>query len=253
MISFKQFILEAKRKPKEPDWPDADHSSGYATLRDMQNHLSEKHHDLQLFVPKHRDPKLELQRKRDRRDWEVRKEIEAEESKKLKEDRTDHPPILSAFRESPVKGNNKPSGAFWTSSARKKSNGEYTSEWYEHVKVNFREWQTDYGYLFAVKPGAMVLNTGYLEQYYDWAETHGRAEENKEYFKSYGRSTAMRGNFPWKELAKHFDGVHHSGYSRHDSDDFTYGWDVESTAWLNTSVLEYKGAVRLWHGFDDED
>jgi hypothetical protein len=251
MITFKTF-LEAKKKVREPDWPDADWSSGYAQLRDMQNYLSEKNFNLQLFVPKHRDPALQLQRLRDRRYILTKREQEAEEAK-LKEDHTDRPPVLSAFRESPVKGDNKPSGAFWTSAAYQKKNGEWTSDWYEYVKTTFREWQTDYGYLFMPKSAAMVIDSHQLDQYYQWAEGHGRTEPNADYFKNQYGATQMRGNFPWKELAKHFDGVHHHGWSTRDSDDFTYGWDVESTAWFNTTVLEYKGAVRLWHGWDDDE
>jgi hypothetical protein len=154
-----------------------------------------------------------------------------------------------------VKGDNKPSMAFWTSTARKRSNGEYSSEWYELVKQQFREWQTDYGYLFEVKPDAMILQSRNLERYYNWAERAKRLEKQPhEYYDKQYVSMRMCGNFPWKELSKHFDGVHHDGHSSHDSDDFTYGWDVESTAWFNTSVLKYKGAVRLWNdGYGDDD
>ena len=250
-FTFKQWLIHEairSRKPKknpEDDWV-GDYASGYGDLRSMQSALTEDNMRLQLFVPKRRDPKLELSRVRDRRYREAKREVEAE----LKEER---PPILTAFNESPVKGDNKPSGAFWTSTANKKSNGEWSSDWYEYVRNTFREWQTDYGYLFAVKPNSMVINTGYLEQYYEWAERAKRLEKNAEYYdREYG-STRMRGNFPWKELSKHFDGVHHNGYSSHGGDDFTYGWDIESTAWFNTSVLEYKGAVRLWHGYDEDE
>lgn len=250
MQTFKEFLFEAKKKPKEPDWPDADYKSGYSKLRDMQNYLSEKDHQLQLFVPKHRDPRVAIEREREKR----YRDSKNEHPDVVEEGREERPPVLTGFRESPVKGDNKPSGAFWTSSAHKKGN-EYTSRWYEFVKTNFSEWQTDYGYLFAVKPSAMVIDSHQLEQYYEWAESHERTEANHEYYLKYHRydSGRMRGNFPWKELAKHFDGVHHHGWSSRDSDDFTYGWDVESTAWFNTSVLEYRGAVRLWHGMDEDD
>lgn len=258
MLTFKQFITEAPRKKKpnpEDDWI-VDYTSGYADLRSMQQYSMERELDLQLFVPKHRDPKLMQRQAQEYRYRVTKHEQEAEEAaaaEKLKEDRTDRPPILTAFNESPVKGSNKPSGAFWTSTAERKSNGEYSSEWYEYVKTTFRTWQTDYGYLFAVKPNAMILRSSDLDHYYNWAERAKRLEKNNEYVeRSYG-STRMRGNYPWKELSKHFDGVHHNGFSYRDSDDFTYGWDVESCAWFNTSVLEYKGAVRLWNGTYDED
>ena len=247
MFSFKEFLLEAKKKPKEPDWPDAGRE--FSSLRDMQGYLREKEHRIQLFVPKRRDPKIAIEREREARYRAAKKE----HPDVVKEGREERPPVLTSFRESPVKGDNKPTGAFWTSSATKKGNDEYTSEWYEYVKQTFRSWQTDYGYLFAVKPSAMVIDSHDLDRYYEWADSYGRTEENPEYYKNEYGNRKMRGNFPWKELAKHFDGVHHHGWSSRDSDDFTYGWDVESTAWLNTSVLEYKGAVKLWHGHDEDD
>jgi hypothetical protein len=246
--SFKDWLMaEAKRKPKEPDWPDADYSSGYDSLRQMQASLSHRNLGLQLFVPKRRDPAKELELARNARYWAVRKEIDDEEKAKLKEEK---PPVLSAFRESPVAGDNKPSGAFWTSTAIEEANGTYSSDWYQYVRDNFKTWQTDYGYLFAVKSSALIIPTSYLEDYYNWAERVGRTKEQREFYKNSYGSDRMRSNFPWDQLSRHFDGVHHFG---HRSDEFTYGWDVESTAWFNTSVLEYKGAVRLWNGYHEDD
>ena len=242
-LTFKQWLIgEAKKKPVEPSWVDADYSSGYGQLRDMQNYLRVKNLGLQLFVPKRRDPAEEDLLKRQRRFYQASREVEAElKSQKLKEEK---PPVLSSFRESPVTGDNKPAEAFWTSTAIKRADGKYTSDWYEFVKSNFKTWQTGYGYLFEVKSSAMILSTDYLEQYYEWADSRGRTKELLDYYKNERGEFRMRNNFPWDQLARHFDGVHHAG-SR--SDGFTYGWDVESTAWFNTSVLVYKGAVRL-HG-----
>lgn len=246
-FTFKQWLLqEAKKKVKEPDWPDADYSSGYSQLRDMQKSLTKDNLGLQLFVPKRRDPKKMEELKRNRRWWDAVKDVENEEKAKLKEEVA---PILTGFTESPP-GDNKPNGSFWTSTAIKRGVG-YTSRWYEYVQNTFPSWQTDYGYLFEVKSNAMVFESDYLDQFYEWAESYGKlTKQNSEYFKNSRGSDRMRGNYPWDTMARYFDGVHHSGYSM--GDEFTYGWDVESTAWFNTNVLTYKGAVRLHHIHEEE-
>src|SRR3990167_6409470 len=106
-FTFKQWLVqEAKRKPKhnpEDDWV-GDYASGYGDLRSIQAHLTENNLRLQMFVPKHRDPNVQLAWERDRRYRAAKREVEAEEEAKLKEDRSDRPPILTAFNESPVKG-----------------------------------------------------------------------------------------------------------------------------------------------------
>ncbi len=178
MYSFKSFLelQEAKRKPKEPDWPDADYSSGYSQLRDKQAYLTRKDLGLQLFVPKRRDPKKAEEFARNRRYWDAVKDIEDENKAKLKEER---PPILTGFSESPP-GDNKPHNSFWTSTAIKRGVG-YTSRWYEYVQNTFPQWQTDYGYLFEVKSNALVFESHHLEQFYEWAETYGRmTKQNSE-------------------------------------------------------------------------
>lgn len=253
MISFKDFLYEAPRKPKvppEPSWVD-DHEAGLGALRDMQQYNTKKpdRFRLQLFVPKRRDPKILDQRKHDMWWRETGREVEAElKAKDLKEETT---PILTSFTESPVQGDNKPSRAFWTSSAIKRKGG-YTSEWYELVKNRFPEWQTDYGFLFEVKSQALVFESEYLDHFYDWSERTGRnTKEVSDWAKNYYGDTRMRTNYPWDTLAKHFDGVTHP-YDRR-SDEFTYGWDVESTAWFNTKMLTYKGAVKLDNYGDIED
>jgi hypothetical protein len=246
MITFKEFLSEAK-KQKEPDWPDADYNSGYSRLRDMQAHLTDKPSKfrLQLFVPKHRDPELMAKYKRDREWNQLKREFPDE----IKEASI---PILTSYREAPP-GDNKPAGAFWTSSAITKPNGEYTSKWYEYVKTTFRDWQTDYGYLFEIDHSASVYDSSHLEQFYDWAESLGRlSSELLSDYAAKNRDFAVRSQFPWDVMARHFDGVHHT-YGYGGSSDLTYGWDVESTAWFNTGVLKYKGAVKLWHGNEDEE
>ena len=65
---------------------------------------------------------------------------------------------------------------------------------------------------------------------------------------------ALMKDFPWQDIRKHWDGVnHHHSFDRYG---FTYGWDVESTAWFNTDVLTYVGEVDILpqdSRRDDED
>jgi hypothetical protein len=247
-MRFRAFLDEARKKKEPEDTWHKDYESGYSRLRDMQEVLVEKNLGLQLFVPKHRDPEKEKRRASEYRYNLTKREMDAE-AEKLKEDA---PPILSAYRESPP-GSNKPSHGFWTSSAKKKSDGTYTSAWYEFVKNTFKEWQTDYGYLFEIKANTKIFDISYAEQYYQWAMDKGRMTKpaiDSSYIRPYSQED-MRYRFPWDSLSHHFDAAHCYPYR---GEDFTYGWDVESTVWFNTSMLTYKGAVKLFqYGDDDED
>lgn len=250
MLTFKQFLREAPRKKKvDDDWI-RDYPSGYGSVRDMQEYMSWNPHksgrELQLFVPKRRDPDEEKRRASERRYYQTRREQEAEEAK-LKEETI---PVLTSFKEQPP-GNNKPGNAFWTSTALKTAHG-YTSDWYRFVEQRFPEWQTDYGYLFEIKPGARIFDLSFHDRFYEWAMQHDKmsvAPTSSEWIRPFSDSD-MRYRFPWDTLAHHFDGVHTFG---NDERGLSYGWDVESTAWFDTSVLTYKGAVRLAHHSMDED
>jgi hypothetical protein len=240
-MRFIDFLSE-KKKVVEPSWAE-DYASGYARLKTIQQHDCEKNMYLQLFVPKHRDPKLMKRRQDDARWREVKREIPDE----IREDSV---PILTGFMEQPP-GSNKPDNAFWTSTAIALKFGRYTSDWYKFVQRVFPEWQTDYGFLFEVDHAAMVLDSSYLEQFYEWVEfTNKFTKEVPNWADKYG-SGRMRSNYPWDVMAHHFDGVRHHGRSY--ADDFTYGWDVESTAWFNTKYLKYKGAVKLSTYEDDDE
>ncbi len=249
-MKLSQLITEAPRKKVvEPSWAD-DKESGYAELRDIQKSLSWRpfrgDFQPQLFVPKKRHPDDVRANEVRARLRQVAKELEAEKAK-LKEEA---PPILTAFNEAPP-GYNKPQEGFWTSSAIN-NGGTWTSDWFNFVKINFPRWQTDYGYLFQVNNNARVFDLSYADRYFEWAFKTGQVKvPDDEYYIRHGWPTeaAMRIKFPWDLLARHFDGAHHSGYN---SDDFTQGWDVESTVWFNTGVLKYRGAVKLTQSEDEE-
>jgi hypothetical protein len=162
-------------------------------------------------------------------------------------------PILQPGKASSPPGNNKPYGAsLWTSSAIKGADGAYTSDWAKWTKANQPDWFNKTGYLYKVKPGALILE---LNSEYD-AERIYRAFENIGTAKPIDHSarySKLSLNFPWDQIAKHFDGVWHGGYRYRDGGDFMYGWDVESTAWFDTSFLTLVGQVPVVGYKDDED
>lgn len=245
--SFKEYLEEAKKKvPKEPDLPDRwEDKSGLATLRDMQrvhNWHRYDHDNLQLFVPKRRDPKVALR---------VSALARAREFKKTNESilSEEAPPLLHDYHDSPP-GDNKPASGFWTSTARKKANGTYTSAWYEFVKDRFPEWQTDYGYLFEITSSPLVfdLDERSASDFAEWADMYGKSTTKKREDHEVSRRLDKLIRFPWDIMRHHFDAAHCNAYNRHD--EFTYGWDVESTVWFKTRFLKYRGAVKLWYEED---
>lgn len=231
MKSFKAFLKEAKLKQKEPSW--ADESKEYSDIRALQDRFSwsmPERSKLQLFVPKRRGPEYHR----------YSAAFRAHEFKKMNEEA---PPVLFDHPESPP-GDNKPASGFWTSTARKMPDGSYTSDWYRFVQDRFPHWQTDYGYLFEIVNSPLVYDIDYAEHFWWWAQQNGKTKVERE--SPFGSESTMRFHFPWNELAKHFDGAHSSHPGR-SMDEFTIGWDVESTVWFKTRFLKYKGAVKLYH------
>lgn len=162
-------------------------------------------------------------------------------------------PILAPVKPVTKSGNNKPNANLWTSTAIKTANG-WTSDWAKWIYDNQKDWLSKTGYLYKVKPGALVLslNSTYdAEQVYNVFSDLGRLKELPEYLKGsrVDYKDLMRYNFPWDEISKHFDAVWHSGsgYDR----DFMYGWDVESTAWFNTDFLQLVDEVPVV-GYQDD-
>jgi hypothetical protein len=245
-MRFSEFLNE-KKKVKEPDSLD-DYQSEFVRLRDIQKVFSKslpEHYRLQMFVPKRRDPKVVARQQFERRWRETTKELK--DSGDLKEEA---PPVLSQLTDSPP-GDNKPRMGFWTSTAIEKKDGTYTSDWYEFVKRTFPTWQTDYGYLFEVQSSPLIFDLNYADRYYEWALDNNRLSmPERSYFRPYSLDDS-RSRFPWDQLSRHFDAAFHA--HSWDRDSFTQGWDVESTVWFKTDNLKYKGAVKLWHGFDGDD
>lgn len=172
----------------------------------------------------------------------------------------------------PKPGGNKPQHGFWTSTAKKLQNNTYTSAWNEWLDNQaMNKWWSSTGYLYRVGSGALVLPINStkdaehiadvffaLHRTVDW-RTSGDTVDNL-VTDLIGSGYKLRTQFPWHAIAQHFDGVHHSGKRSSFTDfgfSFTYGWDVESTVWLNTDRLDYMSPVRVKplddYSYDEED
>jgi len=65
----------------------------------------------------------------------------------------------------------------------------------------------------------------------------------------------IKKDFPWHEIQKHFDCIHHYHFrDSYFSMPFTYGYDAESSCWFSPNQLELLGQVKVYQGDkDDED
>lgn len=155
-------------------------------------------------------------------------------------------PILKPGKATSPPGRNKPQADLWTSTATKIGD-KWTSAWAEWTHENMPDWYSDYGFLYRVKPGALILplnNDRDARRIFKTFETLGRVNRpeglDKLGYRQFGADMAMYTSFPWDHVVKHFDATTHQG---HGSGTFVYGWDVESTAWFDTGFLQLIGKV----------
>jgi hypothetical protein len=271
-MKIREVITELKKKPREPQVGDTtphDYNPGWERLNYFKQEglkLGQNIRAPQLFIPR---PHPGAKTNRDRRMDNLANKWAWDEKDptKLKpqyarlqgddpdEEVTEAAPILFPGKSPTPAGNNKPYQTFWTSSAKKLSDGSWTSEWANYIANNGnKDWRSPKGYLYKIKPGAVILS---IDSDHD-------AEDVKQIFNDLAGITpkydtenpynnSISKNFPWDQVAKHFDAVHHFDHYRHGSE-FVYGWDCESTAWFNTDMLQLIGEVDVgYYGFDDED
>lgn len=207
----------------------------YDDLRTMQGYAVGQfpHGHLQLFVPRPAIHKRERQ-------LEVPEALNA--------------PVMVG-RGKMEKGYSKPIGtSLWTSTL--KVSGEkggvkyYTSDWFEYAIHINQNWTSLEGHVYKINPQARILT---LDDDHDAATVYklyrrlGAAIPDEHGTTEHGLKN-VHTHFPWNDVAKHWDGVHHSGRGSYGSGhgiDFMYSWDVESTAWFDTDVLQYMGKVPL--------
>jgi hypothetical protein len=161
---------------------------------------------------------------------------------------------------------NKPSAIeswFWTSTARKTSDGKWTSDWVEFVKNHTERgrglafavpehWTNSKGYLYKVKPRGMILSYHSDRQADELAkafELLGRYERPKDRAGKVNQFD-LTDNYPWDLVGRHFDAIHYNPKYMHQR--IENQWDVESTAWLDTSFLQLVGEVDIDLTYHDE-
>ena len=265
-MKINEILAEARKKPAEPkagDTTSHDYNPGWEELNWFKeqallhgNRLAQRGY--QLFIPRRN---LAALTPRDRRLQNIASGWAYDDEGNIKQSYADWEkgpkelsptgevdeaaPIMKVGAKSNIPpGNNKPVAQFWTSTAIKLKNGGWTSAWGRLIENYHRSWMSPIGYLYKVTPGALVLE---LDDY--------NAERLKHAFAGLGRTSDVNSrdrwdlsrDFPWQEVNKHFDAVRVS----YPNEGFTYGWDVESTAWLNTEHLTFVAEVPI--GFYDED
>ena len=255
----KQFITELKKKEIGPgDTTPHDYNPGWEKLnylkKEAANHGNKMADTYQLFVPRgvripNRSEKS-ISLLGNKYAWDDEGNLKPNYDKwdqgqqdldpTGKNKTNEAAPILKG-RATPPPGHNKPVASLWTSTGYKKQNG-WTSDWVKWSLNSHPDWVADMGYLYKVKPGALILELDHERD----------AEDIMQAFIDLGRVTVdddfyshrmITSKFPWNEIAKHFDAVHHT--SPWYRDDFMYGWDVESTAWLSTDFLQLIGEVPI--------
>ena len=210
-------------------------AQGYEWLTWMQERSSRflgKDYIFQLFVPRPKIFSKEYQRKTDT-GWLYEPIVESAK------------PILPEVSTS-KRGGNKPIGAFWTSTLKKVGKSDYfTSDWVDYIESSgMTDWKHDEGFVYRVKSNAKILNLNDIH-------------EAKNIFLNYAKMFNLDARtfteeeiiekFPWDLLHYHWDGIHYNGstFPSYYENRFMYGWDAESTAWLNTDVLHYVGKVKI--------
>jgi hypothetical protein len=276
--------ISRKKKPPEPRDPIED-ARGDLEWEKERGSKAMPNNTLQLFVPR----KIErYDTKKEKEDHILRdraKYAYDDEGNMIPQYRNwiDH--VQESMMESapviaggwlPKQGGDKPlSALMWTSTAKKLPNGKWTSDWNKFIQGRNAGGESGkIGYLYKVHPDTSVLELDTTQDalriykifsilgrpntsYNDPAQWNRNSELG-----IYGEeSDAMiiRKDFPWTDVAKHFDCVHHwplhSNYFGRDP--FFSGYDVESTVWFKPNQLELLGQVPLWtendRNDDDED
>lgn len=262
----KEIVPEIRKKksvePKTGDITPNDYSPGWEDLNWLKERGLSYGKDLsksyQLFVPRRN---LSASTPRDRRlknlsdkyAWDDEGNLKPQyakweqppsELKGTEPEIKEAAPILTPGKAVSPPGNNKPIANLWTSTAIKTKEG-WTSDWAKWVADNQPDWFSNKGYLYKVKPGAVVLTLDSdqdAERIFRAFQLLGRASEPIDNY-LVGTMSLTR-TFPWDQIVKHFDAVWHRGYSR-GREGFMYGWDVESVAWFDTSFLQLINEVNV--------
>jgi len=138
----------------------------------------------------------------------------------------------------------KPKNAFWTSTAFKALDGNYTSSWVEWCKSEMSEWFSPKGFLFKVKPQAKILTIRNDHK----AEVIYRKHLGPDYplsSDSWDSKLFIIKHFPWKLISSQYDGIHYDPDYSEDMPLIMHAWDCESTVWFDMNALELIGEVKI--------
>jgi hypothetical protein len=269
-----EFITELKRKPKNPAIVKTQADYAYEQLMGYKDRAHGRFPagSLQLFMPRcNASAKTPYEKHLDnigskyryQKDINNPEEYTHEITPDAEEWANKHPddklsngikkmdegaPII-ATRDNVPPGHNKPQAVLWTSTAKKYSDGSYSSSWVNWVYNNQPSWLSPIGYLYRVKRDASILDMNSDHDATDMYELFNQlgrgatALYNPSEDGYNNREYAMRRDFPWGEISKHFDGVHHYNYGY--GNEFMYGWDCESVGWFNPAVLTLVGEVKI--------
>ena len=178
------------------------------------------------------------------------------------------------MEQNPRPSGEKPLGALlWTSTAKKLPNGKWTSDWNRFIQGHNASGEPgNIGYVYKVLPNTSVLELDSLQdalRIYKIFSSLGRPNKEYDNPEAWQRkenywtgsddmeASIIMKDFPWQEIAKHFDCAHHWGlrrnYGGYRRDPFFGGYDVESTVWFKPNQLEFLGQVPLFIGDDRYD
>lgn len=141
----------------------------------------------------------------------------------------------------------KPTSGFmysvtWTSTAKKLPDGSYTSAWVEWCKSEMPQWLSKGGALFKVKPGTKVLSMNTDKDAMRIAQYYGVSPPKEQ---TPWDLIPWTKNFPWDDIEDDYAGIHHTPSGSRLANILMSSWDVESTAWFNTNVLDYVGQAKI--------
>ena len=144
---------------------------------------------------------------------------------------------------------NKPGNGFWTSTLRWDGKKAY-SDWVKLVIGNYPEWYNPIGYVLDVVGNPRILELDdYLAQNLFGLFFNRMDPVHREIL---ARDYQIR-NLPWKEIAKHFDGIHYRGGRGYHDETITRGWECESTCWFNSEHLKFIGKAQIVPKDDREE
>lgn len=143
------------------------------------------------------------------------------------------------------KPDNRVVNTIWTSTAIKQNNS-YTSAWVEWCKTEMPQWLNETGTLYKVSSGAKILNINTDKDAFKVGEKYGIKSPSPPPWRHLDNIDVFRWakDFPWSEIAKDYDGVHHTPTDRF-SNMLMNMWDVESTVWFSTNHLQDMGEVKI--------